>query len=317
MALELGATYNATWSRGATHLICPAPNPSKFAHALKDGKPIVQPNWIRDCHKQRTFLPVEGYELVASRRDKSAGSKRAAQRSLPRTATKKVKVDYTYGGWLDSDSEGTLGNGSQEGSSSHPTTREDDKEAMSGWGIEVSPALKSATATQCIPTDDEDYHEPAVGLEAEEEELDVELDEQVFQAGGQEEEEETQGLQSGTKRQPAVLLLGPHDKSTNSPPLITSRSVLTLHKVWSHKRFYQISCLVAAFTSTGSRELLSHDSSKLWRPTAGTRALTPHLAVWLTPAWQAPRLLPVHKHHTCRYGRRLGTTVHSCPGQAA
>mmetsp|Transcript_8025 Transcript_8025/g.33773 ORF Transcript_8025/g.33773 Transcript_8025/m.33773 type:complete len:327 (+) Transcript_8025:164-1144(+) len=153
--LEMGGRYNANWSRSTTHLICPSPNPSKFAQALKDKKPIMLPSWVHDCHAQLKLLPLADYELVPGQTaglGGGAGKKRTASVALPQSRPglkKKKTVDYSYGGWLDSDSEKAV--------DAPDAADEVGDDSAGGWGLDVKmgSAVPAATQTQQEQEDEE------------------------------------------------------------------------------------------------------------------------------------------------------------------
>ncbi|EGC34490.1 hypothetical protein DICPUDRAFT_79761 [Dictyostelium purpureum] len=60
-AIEMGAEYKPDWCREATHLVTPFDNTPKFKEAKKAGGSIVNPDWIEDCYKLKSRLPIGKY----------------------------------------------------------------------------------------------------------------------------------------------------------------------------------------------------------------------------------------------------------------
>ncbi|ESN98732.1 hypothetical protein HELRODRAFT_188891 [Helobdella robusta] len=61
-ALDMGAKYEADWSKNCTHLICAFENTPKYNQVKGFGR-IVSKEWIVDCFKEEVLLPWRMYRL--------------------------------------------------------------------------------------------------------------------------------------------------------------------------------------------------------------------------------------------------------------
>lgn len=63
LCVKLGASFMATLTRGASHLIAGAPNGPKYDFAVRNHIRVLRPKWLYACEAKGSFVDESEFEI--------------------------------------------------------------------------------------------------------------------------------------------------------------------------------------------------------------------------------------------------------------